>query len=74
MRRDVTEYMAVNTRLCQACWKCVAVCPGKVLGRVDFFFHKHVRIVNRENCTGCGACAKVCPEGAIVVLKRSGVR
>ncbi|WP_238456405.1 4Fe-4S binding protein [Desulfotruncus arcticus] len=39
---------------------------------MDFFFHKHVRVVRPENCAGCGACAKTCPQGAIMVLKRPG--
>ncbi|WP_347491614.1 ferredoxin family protein [Desulfoscipio sp. XC116] len=70
-RHNSTDYIAINTRLCKACWKCVSICPGKVLGKVGFFFHKHVRIVNSENCTGCGACAKTCPEGAIMLLKQA---
>ncbi|HBC94978.1 MAG TPA: ferredoxin family protein [Pelotomaculum sp.] len=67
--RHGTAYIAVNTRLCQACWKCVAACPKGVLGKMDFIFHRHVRLINPGNCTGCLACVKSCPEGAIISLK-----
>nr|WP_042317235.1 4Fe-4S binding protein [Desulfofarcimen acetoxidans] len=64
--------MAVNTRLCKACWKCVSICPRGVIGKIRFLFHRHIYILNPGNCIGCGACAKACPEGAIIVLKRPG--
>ena len=64
-RGQGTEYIAVNTRLCVACWQCVESCKKNVLGSMNFWIHKHVRIVNAQNCVGCGACAKICPTGAI---------
>lgn len=70
-RRHATAYMAVNTGLCKACWKCIDACPRNVLGKIDFIFHRHVRIVNPGVCTGCRACEKACPEGAIAALKRT---
>lgn len=68
-RRNTTGYIAINTRLCGACWKCVNACPQGVIGKTDFFFHKHARIVNPGVCSGCLACVKACPEGAIKLCK-----
>ncbi|GBF34758.1 iron-sulfur cluster-binding protein [Desulfocucumis palustris] len=70
-RQNATAYIAINTGLCEACWKCVSVCPKGVLGKVNFIFHKHVRIVNPKNCAGCLACEKACRAGAIISLKGS---
>lgn len=70
-RRNTTAYIAINTKLCKACWKCVDACPKGVMGKMDFFFHRHARIVNPGDCIGCRACEKACPEGAIVALKRT---
>lgn len=70
-RQNTTSYIAINTRLCLACWKCVAACQQGVLGKTDFFFHRHVRIINPKACIGCRVCEKVCPEGAIAALIRA---
>lgn len=67
-RENATAYIKVNTRLCKACWECVAACPKGVLGKTNFIFHKHVRIINPGNCVGCRACEKACREGAITAL------
>lgn len=50
-RHDTTGYIRLNIRLCQACWKCIAVCRNRVLGKVEFF-HRHARI---DNAGSCGA-------------------
>ncbi len=68
-RRNTTAYIAINTRLCGACWKCINACPKGVIGKAGFIFHKHARIINPGACTGCLACAKACPEGAIKLCK-----
>ncbi|AEG59803.1 hypothetical protein Desru_1538 [Desulforamulus ruminis DSM 2154] len=70
-RVKATEYIIINTRLCRACWKCIRACPRGVIGKVDFLFHKHIRLIEPDLCVGCGACEKACPEGAIAALKRS---
>lgn len=70
VRRNTTAYIAINTRLCEACWKCVDACSKRVLGKTDFIFHKHARIINPGGCTGCLACLKACSEGAIAAFER----
>jgi len=61
-----TRYISINVRKCIACWECVSACPQDVLGKITFFAHRHVRLLNPENCKGCLACKKLCPQGAIV--------
>ena len=72
-RHRSTKYVRVNTRLCNACWKCVEACPEGVLGKIEIIFHKHVRIVHAEKCTGCRNCVKTCPQEAITALSKSGL-
>lgn len=67
-RHDTTRYIRLNTRLCQACWNCIAVCRNGVIGKVDFSFHRHAHIDNAGSCKGCRACMKACPGGAILPL------
>jgi ferredoxin len=59
-----TPHVQLNTHKCQACWKCMADCPKKVIGKVDLPWHKHALIINPDNCTGCLKCIKVCPYNA----------
>ncbi|MDQ7092508.1 ferredoxin family protein [Desulfosporosinus sp. PR] len=70
-KHSQTNYILINTRLCKACWQCVAACPSNVLGKVNVLIHKHVRINNHQNCQGCLACVKACPYKAISSLKIS---
>jgi len=69
-----TDHIIVNTRLCQACWECVSVCSMGVIGKINYPFHKHIRIVNASNCVGCLACVRKCTEGAIMSRKEVTVR
>ncbi|BAZ98005.1 MULTISPECIES: DUF362 domain-containing protein [Dehalococcoides] len=62
-----TKYISLDTRLCQACWKCVETCPNGVLDKVNLPFHKHARISWPDNCKGCQKCVRVCPEKAITL-------
>lgn len=71
--RISNDYIMINTRLCRGCWKCIAVCPKGVLGKINVFFHKHVCMENPEKCIGCRACEKVCRGGAIQALKRDQI-
>lgn len=66
VRHDATEYIRLNTRLCRACWKCIAVCRNKVIGTIEFSHHRHAHIDNAVGCKGCKACVRACPEGAIL--------
>lgn len=69
-----TKYIALNTHLCQACWACVEACPNDVLGKIDFFFHKHAKIVHAQECKGCLKCVKACQNQAITPFKIENVR
>jgi ferredoxin len=57
-----TPYVWANHGKCVACWKCIDVCPKKVIGKVSFLWHKHIIIKNAENCIGCKNCIKICPQ------------
>ena len=61
-----TKFILIDTHKCQACWECIETCPNQVLGKVDLFFHKHVRVDRAEACKGCKKCVKVCPHEAII--------
>jgi len=63
--RTATPFVALDRSLCEACWRCVAVCPKSVLGKVEVLWHKHAVIDAGEHCTGCGKCLRVCPSGAL---------
>ncbi|MGV7928736.1 MAG: ferredoxin family protein [Spirochaetota bacterium] len=63
--RKSTRFIRLDARACEACWKCVEACPRAVIGKIDFFFHRHAVIANAGECTGCLKCVKVCEYGAI---------
>jgi 2-oxoglutarate ferredoxin oxidoreductase subunit delta len=65
VRRHETEYIRLNMKQCQACWKCVEACPENVLARIRIPFHKHARIANPHLCKGCLKCVEACPQQAI---------
>jgi len=67
-RHDKTQYIRLNTRLCKACWDCMAACRNNVIGRIDFLSHKHAHIKNAGNCKGCMACVRACRQKAILPL------
>jgi 2-oxoglutarate ferredoxin oxidoreductase subunit delta len=50
----------LDTRKCQACWKCLAACPNHAIGKIDLPWHKHALIIAPQKCTGCLACIKIC--------------
>jgi len=58
-----TGHIWADTRTCEACWKCLDVCPQQVIGRQVFLWHKHVVFKKPEECLGCGKCVRVCPNG-----------
>lgn len=65
MRTVRTDYISINTSLCQACWKCLERCKQNVFGKVNLPFHKHIKIINPNNCIGCFLCSNGCSVGAI---------
>ncbi len=64
-KRVDTEYIQIDTNKCEACWKCLEVCPKNVIGRVNFPWHKHALIKKSDKCTGCSKCIKTCEFNAI---------
>ena len=62
-KRHSTKYIYADTSQCEACWECIPECKYGTLGKVNFWFHKHVVIKHPENCRGCQACIAVCPNG-----------
>ena len=60
-----TAFVVLDTRNCEACWKCLDVCTNDVIGRINLLWHKHVRFINGSACTGCMKCVKICATGAI---------
>ncbi len=65
-----TAFVLLDTKKCDACWKCLNVCTNNVIGRINLPWHKHVRFINGGECTGCLKCAKSCKTGAISNLIR----
>lgn len=63
--KNRTECICFDSGKCQACWKCIEVCPKDVFGKINIVIHKHVKIVSRENCIGCLKCIKACSYRAI---------
>jgi len=59
----------IDTKKCKACWKCVDVCPNKVIGKINLLWHKHAKIVNSDYCIECLQCVKVCEFNAVINLK-----
>jgi len=59
-----TKFVFFDAGKCAACWICITECPAKVIGKVDFFFHKHARITNENMCKGCLKCIAACSRGA----------
>ena len=59
-----TKFVELDTKKCQACWKCLSNCKKNVIGKVDIIIHKHALIEYPDNCTGCLQCVKTCEFGA----------
>lgn len=64
-----TNYIQLDTRKCEACWKCMEVCPNNVMGRVNLPWHKHALLIKSDNCSGCSKCIKACKFNAITKVK-----
>ena len=68
--RAETQFVRLDTRRCEACWKCIEACTDKVIGKVDLPWHKHARINNADNCKGCLKCVNACESGALTEIHR----
>lgn len=60
-----TAFVKLDTKKCEACWKCMNVCSNNVISRINLPWHKHAIFVNQSTCAGCIKCVKVCNAGAI---------
>lgn len=58
--------VSFNSKKCKACWLCLEKCPSKIIKKVDFLWHKHALIKDKEKCIGCFACVKACKYGAFI--------
>ncbi|HBX52606.1 MAG: hypothetical protein A2W98_14540 [Bacteroidetes bacterium GWF2_33_38] len=65
-----TAFVLLDTKKCEACWKCLDVCTNNVIGRINLPWHKHIRFVNGSSCIGCMKCVKICKTGAISKLSK----
>jgi Pyruvate/2-oxoacid:ferredoxin oxidoreductase delta subunit len=63
-----TKFILLDSKICKACWMCIETCPNGVINKVDFFFHKHSKIIKAENCKGCQKCIKICESKAISLI------
>jgi ferredoxin len=70
-RHTKTPYILLDTRRCKACWACVDVCPQRVVGKVDFRFHRHAHIDRAKDCRGCLRCLSACSHQAILTREKT---
>ncbi|WP_394701023.1 4Fe-4S binding protein [uncultured Acetobacteroides sp.] len=63
-----TTFVTLDTKKCEACWKCLKACTSNVIGRINLPWHKHIRFVSSKECKGCMKCVKACRTGAISKL------
>jgi len=61
-----TTYIKLDTKICNACWKCLSECKNNVISRINLPWHKHARFTNYNDCTGCLKCMKICESGALM--------
>ncbi|MEZ5125304.1 MAG: 4Fe-4S binding protein [Thermoleophilia bacterium] len=59
------RFVVLDRSRCEACWSCVEACPEAVLGKVEFFRHRHAVVEAGERCRGCYRCVKACKAGAL---------
>jgi NAD-dependent dihydropyrimidine dehydrogenase PreA subunit len=65
-RSRATDYVALDRRACDACWRCLEVCPNDVFDKVGL--QRHAVIRDREACTGCLVCVVECHRDALTEL------
>jgi len=64
-KQEKTKYIQLDTRKCEACWKCMEECSHDVFGKINILWHKHIHFINADNCIGCLKCIKVCTSNAL---------
>jgi len=56
--------VAVDVEKCDACWKCMDMCPNGSLEQANNGTKAHVK-VKEEDCIDCYLCVEECKSGAI---------
>jgi NAD-dependent dihydropyrimidine dehydrogenase PreA subunit len=64
-----TLFVKLDTKKCEACWKCLESCPINVIGKIDLPWHKHAVLNHPDDCSGCLTCIKECTSGAITKIQ-----
>lgn len=57
-----TNYPGFSPRKCNACWKCVDICPRHTIKKVKILWHRHA-VPTYHGCIGCNLCVRTCPNG-----------
>jgi len=50
-----TRHIQLDTSQCEACFKCVEACQKHVIGKVNFFFHKHAVFRHQKNAAAAAS-------------------
>ncbi|MCE5258744.1 MAG: 4Fe-4S binding protein [Chloroflexi bacterium] len=53
----------VDSALCQACGRCVEICPFNAMQITSS------AVVDRLACMGCGVCVEICPNAALALVR-----
>lgn len=69
--RTRTSFVQLDTRKCEACWKCIENCSNGVISKVDLPWHRHALIVEPDACTGCLDCMNICQYHAYSIADRT---
>jgi len=69
-----TAFVQLNAFACTACWKCIDVCPNKVIDKsflyvADTLVYEQVLMYDADKCTGCKLCVESCMFNAISICK-----
>ena len=64
LKNALTSKPVVKEEVCEACNRCVEICPPGALERKE----KNL-VFDYEKCIRCFCCQEVCPEGAISIRR-----
>jgi len=62
LKNALTSRPVVEEEVCNACNRCVEICPPKALDRKE-----RGLVFDYGRCIRCFCCQEVCPEGAISI-------
>lgn len=64
--RAKTAFVSIDTSKCIACWKCINLCPRKIIRKIDLPWHKHIIFDSADLCSGCYRCVFICKSNALI--------